>query len=214
MSNRKYTPRNPFYFTRIIVLMIFLIMYCCPQNTFSQPDEKEHNIFISIDPLGFVTFGPSINAEFALGKSAGFQTGFRILNLGLCTHNILNETEDFFPDMKTSWTVNLDAKFYIKPKGKLKGFYIGPQFDYGRSRYENEFDFGGETIEEKEVNDIMVFGLGTGYKWIWENGFSLEPSYNMAFFLWKNRGEKYGDPSWDMNLFALYILSIKAGIAF
>jgi len=39
----------------------------------------------------------------------------------------------------------------------------------------------------------MVFGLGVGYKWIWRNGFSLEPSYNMAFFLSKLKRYEFGE---------------------
>ena len=214
----------------IITLMIILMIYLIPQNTFSQTDEsrnltennKQNNVVLSIDPLGFITFGPSLNAEIALGKYIGLQTGFRILNLGLCTHLILNETEDFFPDMKMSWTVNIETKFYIKPKEKLTGFYLGPKFDYGKSIYKDEFDFGGETIWQKEFYDIMVFGLGVGYKWIWENGFSLEPSYKMSFFLSnlshfkdsEGHSHDYTPTSYDLNLIALYVLSIKVGIAF
>ena len=206
----------------IITFMIILILYLTPQNTFSQTNGDQKNVVFSIDPLGFITFGPSLNVEIALGKYIGLQTGFRILNLGLCTHHILNETQNFFPDMKMSWTVNLEAKFYIKPKEKLKGFYLGPKFDYGKSIYKDEWEFGGETEWQKEFYDIMVFGLGVGYKWIWDNGFSLEPSYNMAFFLSKLQHYKdstgnsydYTTTSYDLDLIALYVLSIKVGIAF
>jgi len=201
------------YLNVIIIFIIILILYITPQNTFSQTNGNQKNAFISIDPLGFLTFGPSINAEIALGKSIGLQTGIQILNWGLFTHLILNETEDFYPDMKMSWTVNLEAKFYIKPKNKLNGFFLGPQFKYGRSIYESDFVPYGATTPDKESINIMVFGVGVGYKWIWESGFSLEPSYNMAFFLWKSRGQEWGVPAWDLNLFALYILSIKVGIA-
>ena len=68
----------------------------------------------------------------------------------------------------------------------------------------------------------MVLGLGVGYKWIWESGFSLEPSYNMAIFLSNLRHTEdyagfsfdYTDVVWSLDLFAPYVLSIKVGYAF
>lgn len=205
------------------IFMLIIILFLCiiPQKTVAQTDVKQHNIVISIDPLGFVTFGPSINTEVALGKFIGLQTGFRILNLGLCTDLILNERVGL-PDMKMSWTVNIKAKFYIKPKEKLEGFFLGPSFDYGRSTYEYEYDWIDETFTDRQKYNNMVFGLGVGYKWIWDNGFSLEPSYNMAFFLSKLTRYEFGDgdafdytsTSYDLDLIALYVLSIKVGIAF
>jgi len=229
MKNHKLNRRRFSCLNEIIPLIFILIIYFIPQNTFSQTiesqnlteDYKQNNVVFSIDPLGFITFGPSLNAEIALGKYIGLQTGFRILNLGLCTHHILNETQNFFPDMTMSWTVSIEAKFYIKPKEKLKGFYLGPKFDYGKSNYKDEFDFGGETHWQTELYDIMVFGLGVGYKWIWESGFSLEPSYNMALFYSNLRHYENSDGNshdytkdWSLDLFALYVLSIKLGIAF
>ena len=214
MKNHRLNRMSFSYFNVIITLMIILILYLTPQNTFAQTNGEQKNVFVSVDPLGFLTFGPSINAEVALGNYIGLQTGFRILNWGLFTDKILNETEDFYPDMKLSWTVNFEVKFYIKPKNKLNGFYLGPQFDYGRSIYESDFVPYNATSPDKQSINLMVFGIGVGYKWIWESGFSLEPSYTMAAFLWKSRGQEWGVPAWDLNLFALYILSIKVGIAF
>jgi hypothetical protein len=204
----------------VILLASFFIGFSL--SSFSQTDEDQNNVCISIDPLGFLTFGPSVNAEFGLGKFIGLQAGFRVLNLGLFTDLILNDAGGFYPNMKFSWTVNFEAKFYIKPRNKLNGFYIGPKFDYGRSRYRDEWEWAGETQWQDEMYDVMVFGLGVGYKWIWDSGFSLEPSYNMAIFLsnlyhtedYEGNTFDYTNFSLHLDLFALYVLSVKVGYAF
>jgi hypothetical protein len=222
MKNQIRCDKRFSYPVRAFTLMIILFLCINSHKTVAQTDVKQHHAVISFDPLGFVTFGPSINAEVALGKFFGLQTGFRILNLGLCTDLILNERGGFLPDMKMSWTVNIKAKFYIKPREKLEGFFLGPSFDYGRSAYEYEYDWIGEKFTDRQLYNNMVFGLGVGYKWIWRNGFSLEPSYNMAFFLSKLKRYEFGDgdafdyttTNYELDLFALYVLSIKVGIAF
>ena len=211
-----------FSFRRELFKILILILILLPRNTFPQADDKQANACISIDPMGFITFGPSMNAEIGLGKRIGFQAGFRILNWGLFTDLILNEAGNFYPDMQMSWTVNLEAKFYLKPREKMQGFYLGPKFDFGKSTYKDEWEFGGDIHWQKEMYNVMVFGIGVGYKWIWDSGFSLEPSYNMAIFLtdlrhtedFEGNSFDYTNVSWSLDLLALYVLSIKIGFAF
>jgi hypothetical protein len=124
---------------------------------------RDDNFELSFDPLGFVTMGPAVTGEFIIqnnDKNFGFGivAGIRVTNLGIASNLLLGGG-----DMKLSYTVPVAFKYYPKTRNIADRFFVGPHFEYGTSYF-----------KEGNKTRIRAFGLEFGYKWVFQNGFTLE----------------------------------------
>lgn len=149
---------------------------------------------LSIDPVGFITLGPSINAEVALGKAAGLSGGLRFPNLGVVTKAI-------YPDMEMSTLFRAGIRFYTSPVQNLQGFCIGPGIEFGQTNYENS------------SYQVVAPGLELGYKWIWINGLSLELGDSIGIVYSKRDDSQNPAKEWQVDMIVFYLLSVRLGVA-
>jgi hypothetical protein len=172
---------------------------------------KNDLLFLSFDPLGFITMGPTICGEFLFqGKNSnvgfGLYTGIRITNLGLASNVLLSGG-----NMDMSYTVPIAVRIYPKTRNKSDGLFLGPHFEFGKSN-------NSDGSEEK----IRAFALEIGYKWVNKNGFTLELSDAIAliqrkkpyFFGIYGDNSGYENATWENVAFVPYMLSLKLGYTF
>jgi len=170
---------------------------------------------ITIDPLGFITMGPSLCGEFLIqskGAPIGFGVliGIRITNLGLASNLIMSGG-----DMALSYTIPISIRVYPKTKHKCDGILLGAHFEYGKSNFKNENE-----------NNIMALGVDIGYKWVFQSGFSIELSdiigvikYKADDFTESNSGDGWsetityeGTDGWETLAFVPYLVTLRLGI--
>lgn len=169
---------------------------CLPPDTSAiSNNQKDYHVNISIDPVGFITLGPSINVEPAIGKNIGINTGLRLHNLGLIASSL-------YGSMKMSYLIHFSIKYYIKPSQKIDGFFLGPGLEYGRSNYTSGSKY-----------NVRAFGGGLGYKWVFAKGFSLELSDYIGIVQSKSIDVDYVD-DWSTDMFVFYLLSVRIGKVF
>jgi hypothetical protein len=154
---------------------------------------KDYHAILSFDPLGFLTLGPSINIEPAIGKYIGVNASIRFHNLGLLQYLLHGS-------MNMSYIISGSIRIYPKPKNKIDHFYFGPGVGYGRSNYKSGSKY-----------DIRNFGGEIGYRWRCKNGIFFELSDNIGVV--QSRNIKYDD-EWSTDMFVFYLLSAKIGIGF
>ncbi len=158
-------------------------------------NQKNIHGMIMFDALGFITMGPSINIEPAIGKYVGINTGIRLHNLGLISSRLHGS-------MDMSYLIHFSVRYYVKPKQKIDGFFLGPGIEYGRSNYST-----GATY------NVRAFGGGLGYKFVFKKGFCLAIGDYIGIVQSKRIDVDY-DTEWVNDLFVFYLLSVQIGYAF
>ncbi|MBN2350281.1 MAG: hypothetical protein JXJ22_15695 [Bacteroidales bacterium] len=160
---------------------------------------KNYHAALLFDPSGFITMGPALFFEPALGKNFSANVGIRLHNLGLIQSSL-------FGEMDLSYMVHTSVRCYINPKQKIRGFFLGPGFEYGRSNYESG-----------NVYKARAYGGELGYKWIFRNGFCFEIADMVGYTQSKKIEDTSGEfveDVWTTDMFVLYMLSLKIGITF
>jgi len=168
-------------------------------------------LFLSFDPLGFITMGPTICGEFLIqGQNSsvgfGFYTGIRITNLGLASNILLSNG-----GMDMSYTVPLVVRIYPKTRNKSDGFFLGPHVEFGKTNFKDGYE-----------NKIRAFALEIGYKWVKHNGFTIELADAIGLIQNKNQimtydgfySTNYEYGNWENLAFVPYMLSLKMGYTF
>jgi len=158
-------------------------------------NQKNIHGMIMFDALGFITMGPSLNIEPAIGKYVGINTGIRLHNLGLISSRLHGS-------MDMSYLIHFSVRYYVKPKQKIDGFFLGPGIEYGRSNYST-----GATY------NVRAFGGGLGYKFVFKKGFCLAIGDYIGIIQSKRIDVDY-DTEWVNDLFVFYLLSVQIGYAF
>jgi hypothetical protein len=189
----------------ISIIIIFLLQTCVliaaryeslTQDTVTgSKDQKNIHGMIMFDALGFITMGPSLVIEPAIGKYVGINTGIRLHNLGLVQSRLHGS-------MDMSYMIHFSVKYYVKPKQKIDGFFLGPGIEYGRSNYST-----GATY------NVRALGGGLGYKFVFKKGFCLAISDYIGIVQSKRIDVDY-DTEWVNDLFVFYLLSVQLGYAF
>jgi hypothetical protein len=153
---------------KILFVLTFLVIitnsiFC--QNT---DGEKKDKIFtLQTSPILFLrslnTFGPNHNIFLDMDLEGQYKLN-DIFNLSFTISFLIVSSDN--PDYYTENEISLKPMFIYRPfRTGLKGFYIGLYPTIGWLSSKNR---------ENDLYTIIGFGLNTGYKWIFKNGFTLQ----------------------------------------
>lgn len=112
--------------------------------------------FLSINPLGFVQFGPTLNAEFAIGQNIFIGPTFRSIGLGLLSHVV---AEDEIGIGTISFGI-AGHYFINNPRGPNR-LYVGGNIEYGFGPTRGE---EGTYWEWEGKWSSLIFVTNTGYR--------------------------------------------------
>lgn len=104
------------------------------------------NVVVAVNPLGFLQFGPTVEAEALVG-SVSIATGLRIPTVGLLSRLI-------DPELGFAWLLMAGARVYLDREAAPAGWFAGPRFEWGDSRS------GGDQYE------VSGWGLEVGRRWV------------------------------------------------
>ncbi|MFB6343458.1 hypothetical protein ACE1ET_17165 [Saccharicrinis sp. FJH62] len=130
------------------------------------------NFSISFNPLGFIQFGPLINAEFGITDNLVFNTHIRLSSLGVLTYVI--KAHDDGLDELSGFGYGAGLIYFIGENRSKP--YAGIMLDY------NKLDClyaRNESWEWSETTKSIVFLFNIGYRFRFEQGFFINTG---AFF--------------------------------
>jgi hypothetical protein len=127
---------------------------CLVMVNLSLAQESPAGTIATVNPLGFLQFGPTAEVEFDAGSAASLALGARLPNLGLLSHVVDSE-------IGFSWTAMASVRFYLDSARKPAGWYVAPRAEVGKSRS------GGESYTLKGG------ALEAAHRWLFANGRNL-----------------------------------------
>ena len=142
---------------------------------------------LSLNPLGFVQFGPSINAEFGVKDDLAINAHIRIPPLGIISYVIRYDDEEVDKMSGIALGGGINKFFgenYSKPYG---GIIIGYE------KTTSIYSVGGSWEWESYVN-VLYFMINGGYRFRFKDGFFI----NTGAFLGAGSANwtwEYTDPS-------------------
>ncbi len=144
---------------------------------------------LSLNPLGFIQFGPVINAEFGIKENIVLNTHVRFPSVGLLTY-VVKYHDDGLDELSGiafgGGFIYFFGEYMSKP-------YIGGMLEYHRTESLYAKDEGWEW---SQIDRSVVFIFNGGYRWRFEGGFFV----NTGAFLGAAVGNydwEYADPSYD-----------------
>lgn len=143
---------------------------------------------LSINPLGFVQFGPIVNAEFGLTKNLVLNTHLRFSSLGLLSYVIMSDDDGLD---KYSGIAFGGGPIYFFGERRNKP-YIGLLLEY---EIDKMLYAQGENWEWSETSRSVVFAFNGGYRFRFNGGFFMNAGayFGGAFSNW---AEEYAHPTY------------------
>lgn len=132
--------------------------------------EDENNISrfaLSVNPLGFVQFGPMINAEFGITKNLVLNAHVRFPTLGLLTIYTYDD-DGVNPDELSGYAFGGGMIYFFGEKRNKP--YAGAMIEYQKAVliYDQ-----GETWETEETDNSIGLVLNGGYRFRFKGGFFI-----------------------------------------
>ncbi len=152
-------------------------------------DEDISKFALSLNPLGFIQFGPVISAEFGIKENIALNTHVRFPSLGVLTY-VVKYHDDGLDEL--SGIAFGGGLIYFFGENMSKP-YVGGMLEYHRtvSLYAKS-----ENWEWSQTDQSGVFIFNGGYRWRFEGGFFV----NTGVFFGASMGGydwEYADPSYD-----------------
>jgi hypothetical protein len=175
--------------TKLAIVFSIVLLIAIPQNLFAQEfeDNSISPFAISVNPLGFVQFGPIINVEFGFPNNLVLNIHTRFPSAGLLTYVALDH-EDGIDDLSGKAFGAGLLYFFTDKRHKP---YIGGLLEYHTA----DILYGqGDAWEwDKTENAIVVIANG-GYRFRFGHFFLNTGAYLGAAFV--NYEWDYTDPSY------------------
>jgi hypothetical protein len=153
---------------------------------------------LSINPLGFVEFGPLINAEVGLTKNLVLNSHIRFATLGLLSY----VTADW-PDRITGLAYGGGVLYFFGEKRNKP--YVGILSEYQKTK-----DFWENS---SEIDKIITFMFNGGYRFRFENGFFINTGafFGLGYSHWVWTGSSTQE---DKEFHAAGLLEVTLGFEF
>lgn len=198
-----------------IFIALLLIMGL---NIFGQSDDNAMgNFALSVEPLGFVQFGPMINAEFGLTDNLMLNTHVRFGTLGVLTRVMYLIDDDEIPDEVSDMGYGGGLKYFFSERKNKP--YLGVLFEFGkRTSLEDQ----GEQWENEAELSHFDFIFNGGYRFRSASGFYLTTgAYLGAEYIfndswWYTQGNYSNEDPFDHknSIYPFFMLEIAIGIEF
>jgi len=118
---------------------------------------------LSANPLGFLQFGPVLNAEAGLTKNLVLNTHIRFAPVGLLSYAV---TE--WPDKYKGLGYGGGAIYFFGEKRNKPYAGVLGEFQRNKLKWDE-----GESYEERETDNVFVFLLNGGYRFTFSSGFFI-----------------------------------------
>lgn len=184
-------------------------------NYYKTTQEPISKIAISLNPLGFVQFGPVFNADFRISEDVVINAHIRISVLGMLTYEV-KKHPDGLDDLGAMAYGGGVIKFFGEKKHKP---YAGILFEYEHS---SAIYAQYEQWEWSQTDMALVFIFNGGYRFRFDGGVFINTGAYLGaatgMFEWEYADESYGTndstPRVGTTLAPFGMLDVSLGIEF
>lgn len=167
---------NKFLTTHLAVCSFCLFYSLIPVNVNAQESDNQISDFsLSINPLGFIQFGPIINAEFGVSENLVLNTHLRAPAFGVLSY-VLYADEDGLDQLNGIAVGAGLLKFLGENQSK---FYAGGFIDYQRT---TALYADSEQWEWEETDNTIIFAFNGGYRFRFDGGFFVNTGVYLGGF--------------------------------
>jgi hypothetical protein len=185
--------------------------FLSPENK-SMKEKSEYSISrfaLSVNPIGFVEFGPIVNAEWGLTGNLVINAHMRFPTLGVLTYVVKDEDGDL--DELTGMAYGGGLLYFFGEKRNKPYLGMLGEYEQTQNTYAKNEDW--ESIEDDETIIIMFNG---GYRFRFNSGFFINTG---AFFgvgrcQWFWRYSDGSDPSEGIDYTPAGLVEITIGFEF
>jgi hypothetical protein len=151
------------------VLCVCLLILCSGLHLFAQDAQKPLPTWtISVNPLGFLQFGPVVQAERKITENAVVLGSFRFHSLGLMS-TLVNGDDDVIVGIGSA-AIGAGYRYFYSFSNTPNQIYFGGVLEvcwiYGDEDV-------GDPGESKYSNTGIVYMGNFGYRWRFPNNFSI-----------------------------------------
>jgi hypothetical protein len=147
--------------------MVLFLLLCgallIPQVISAQQESR--SFALTVNPLGFIQFGPTVSAEFALTPNTFIGPTIRFVGFGLLSHIMVGDSDE---DLKFgTMSAGLQFRqFMMNPSPSRLYFGGTAEFGWGGSR-----GSVGYSDEWESSSGVIVFMGNFGNRWRFPSGF-------------------------------------------
>lgn len=176
---------------------------------------KMSRFALSVNPLGFVQFGPLINAEFGITKSVVLNAHVRFPSLGLLNYVVRTEDEEMAEMSGIAFGGGI-LYFFGEHRSKP---YVGALLEYETVKFLAEED---EPWEWEETTNAAVFFVNGGYRFRFKSGFFINTGLYLGA-VFNSYEWEYTDPDYvsydhdafeDTEIIPFGMVEVTVGIEF
>ncbi len=204
--------------TRIVCpILLFVSFLGFSQTSFSQDTNQEPiaKFALSLNPLGFVQFGPVISAEFGVKDDIAINTHVRIPTLGVLSW-VIRDHSDGLDEMSGIAFGGGLLKFFGENQHKP---YMGVLLEY--DQFSAEYALG-EQWEWYKDEKAIVFIFNGGYRFRFGEGFFINTGAYLGAatgrYQWEYSDVSYGtidsDPREGTSVTPFGMLEVTVGLEF
>lgn len=157
--------------------------------------EVPTGMILQFNPLGFLQFGPHLEAELPIAEGMAVTGGVRITSLGLLPHLLVERGET----INFGFTVGGALHTYPQRTG-LAGLFFGPRVEVGMSSTTDALD--------DYTAIVGVGGAEVGYRWIFPSGFNMAVGFQSGAAIDSWRGANTSQTGSDVYFFGTAMLTI------
>jgi hypothetical protein len=126
---------------------------------------------ISVNPLGFLEFGPIVNAEFGLTRNLVLNTHVRFAPVGLLSRAVTD-----WPDKMTGFAYGGGVLYFFGENRNKPYIGILTEYQGGKDIWDE-----GTTYEESEDDHVFVLMFNGGYRFRFNSGFFINTGAHLGF---------------------------------
>ena len=143
-------------------------------------DKSMEGFAVSVNPLGFVQFGPSISLEYGITENIVLDVNFRFPSLGILSY-VINYDNDTSLDDMTGFSGGLGVYYFITENADKP--YVGLLFNFQQQII--TYDLNQYWEWKRELNSYVLVFSG-GYRFRFGGGFFINTGlfFGAAFTDW------------------------------
>lgn len=145
---------------KLLLVVLLISTYTC---AFSQNSDYT-KLAASIDPMGFLFFGPALNVGYSINENTVIKANIRVVSLGLLAYNIRATNSDLYSFGGVGFAIGGNRFLENVESGIYYGGYVSLDIQNTKYAENNEYAWHEQTVTYGLLaNGGKRFNIGSKY---------------------------------------------------